>query len=391
MRPWSFPGADAPGLALPGADELASMLRRAGEQRDGRFPLRIFSDGDRVDGRTAVVLAAVDTAGDGSAGAVLDKIRTQLGGAPVGLVVNHAQEWSARLVEGLGGFLRGLYDVVGLPSAGVELIAFWGDYPATPFGAHQDFEDAVFFHLGPGRKTMHLWEPDVFVALTGSSEPTPDFEPLLDHAHSFDLAPGDVLFHPRNWFHVAVQDGPSASVSAGLCDASTRSLLADLAGRLAETGAGTRIPPVVVASGSAVKPWREPVVAAWQALVSGALADLMYDRMLRRLSNAGFISQHYQLFDHGPEVTPRSVVRVRAPFSLISAPSGQGRIAVYGRHRRVEVVADPGVHTVVDLLNAGNVASIDAIAERLGPRWPAETVACLVRALAATGAVEVVQ
>lgn len=328
------------------------------------------------------MLTALDA--DGGAGA-LDAARSVLRCERVGLVVNHAQEWSDPLTRGIGGFLRELYGVLGLPSGGVELIAFWGDYPVTPFGAHQDFEDAVFFHLGPGPKTMHLWDPEVFVELAGSSAETHDFERYLDHACSFELAPGDVLFHPRNWFHVAVQRGTSASVSAGLCDASTRSLLADVAQRAAAADPGERIPPIDIGPDPVGEaPWRAPL-AAWTPALRAAVDDLF----LRRLSNAGFICRDATSLPAAP-VTASSVVQLRQPFSLVAAPTEGQRLAVFGRHRRVDVIADPGVLQLVDLLNGGEPLAVHELPPRLGPRWPTQTVAALLAAFTTTGAIEVV-
>lgn len=102
------------------------------------------------------------------------------------------RETLAPLFAGLGG----------APRAGCDFYTFFGNYGYTPFGVHDDTDQSLLWHLGPGVKTAYVWPRAEYQALTGGTLSTTDHQALLPHARRYQLAPGDLLFIPQGDFHI---------------------------------------------------------------------------------------------------------------------------------------------------------------------------------------------
>jgi hypothetical protein len=97
--------------------------------------------------------------------------------------------------------LSPLFERVGFPSSFSWSDAFLGRYSATPAGVHLD--GACNFTFGiAGKKTLHLWEPEYYLAIkkrTGQF----DYRKHLKNATSLTVGPGEALYFPSRLWHVA--------------------------------------------------------------------------------------------------------------------------------------------------------------------------------------------
>lgn len=90
----------------------------------------------------------------------------------------------------------------GAPACGTDFYTFIGNYGYTPFGVHDDTDQSLLWHLGPGPKVAYIWPRACYFELTGGTLATVDYEALLPYAQRYELQPGDLLFIPMGDFHV---------------------------------------------------------------------------------------------------------------------------------------------------------------------------------------------
>jgi len=105
-------------------------------------------------------------------------------------------------------FLQGLYEITGVPSqAGVEL--FLGSYARTPTGVHRDEAD-VFCIVVEGRKKFRLWPGEAIRSSAPMHGPAP-YENYLKRSFCLEGGPGDIIYWPSSYWHVAESEGGMGS------------------------------------------------------------------------------------------------------------------------------------------------------------------------------------
>ena len=131
-----------------------------------------------------------------------------------GIIINSGEKHSDRISENIIKSISPLIDIAGLPPLGVEITIFIGNYGWTPLGIHQDHrgENVIHFHLGPGNKSMYVWDEDVYKDLVGVKHNNTDIEPILPHAKEFTFGTGDLYYMPWNKHHV----GYTGELSVGI-------------------------------------------------------------------------------------------------------------------------------------------------------------------------------
>jgi hypothetical protein len=132
-----------------------------------------------------------------------------------GLIVNFLERHSDFISKELRLITAPLLETIGIPATGVDVTVFIGNYGWTPLGIHQDHkgENVLHFHLGPGEKTMYIWDQEKYKDLTGTKHNNFEIEPLLEHAEKYDFGAGDLFFMPWNKFHIGKSDDLSIGVT----------------------------------------------------------------------------------------------------------------------------------------------------------------------------------
>ncbi len=105
----------------------------------------------------------------------------------------------------LARFCGGLYPLTGVPGNMAWTDAYFGRYCSTPFGVHLDGASNFTFGVC-GRKTFYLWEPEYFHAHMATEGPH-GYAPFLPAATKLTVGPGEVIYWPSRFYHVAVPDG----------------------------------------------------------------------------------------------------------------------------------------------------------------------------------------
>lgn len=153
-------------------------------------------------------------------------------GKRFGFVVNNLHLYDFDFWHASFPFFRQLFAKRGVPKGGVSFDLFLGNYRRTPFGIHKDSQDVYTWVLG-GKKRFCLWP---FERFAGRKELTlaydelekkdaqirvqdeAEYRALIDEAITLEGEPGDLMFWPASFWHVA--DNPEGSlaltVAAGL-------------------------------------------------------------------------------------------------------------------------------------------------------------------------------
>lgn len=105
-------------------------------------------------------------------------------------------------------FLQGLYEIAGVP-ARAEVDLFLGNYRRTPLGVHRDLAD-VFCFVVDGTKKFRLWPRDAFRSSSPRYGPGP-YTKYLKGSLLLEGEPGDILYWPSTYWHVAESDGQLVS------------------------------------------------------------------------------------------------------------------------------------------------------------------------------------
>jgi hypothetical protein len=122
----------------------------------------------------------------------------------------------------------------GLPAGGMTLDLFYGKYQSTPTGIHLDSSDSFAF-ITRGPKRLLYWPPDRFVAKFASPPRSPShqqaltgrYADYLDDAIVIDADAGDVIYWPKDFWHIgASADWWSGMIAIGTWWSATPSKLA---------------------------------------------------------------------------------------------------------------------------------------------------------------------
>jgi hypothetical protein len=146
-----------------------------------------------------------------------------IGNDKVGLIITDFNEVDERISRLAGEFTTHLLKYRSLPLGGIQLSYISGNYGFTPLGVHSDGFDSevIHLHLGPNKKKMFLWEPEVIFKATNNNsilQVIKDFEFLLPLAQVIEYGPGDVFFMPKGLFHIAEASEVSDCIAFSIVD-----------------------------------------------------------------------------------------------------------------------------------------------------------------------------
>jgi hypothetical protein len=129
-----------------------------------------------------------------------DRMRRVLAGRDFTLVVNDSQAYDFELWRRMGAFVSGLYSYIGLPVF-AEAILYLSKAQTTAIGLHKDPVSNFLFQLA-GTKKFRMWPKEIV-----ESKPhlvrTSDFESISSEAITVEVKPGDLLYMPSDYFHMA--------------------------------------------------------------------------------------------------------------------------------------------------------------------------------------------
>lgn len=125
-----------------------------------------------------------------------------------GLVINSAQIYHAGIWTRARSFLRGLYQLIGIPVHVPEVVLFFGHYKSTPFGVHNDNEGVFSFTI-QGEKKIRVWPPGAYRGRLNAAE----YQDALEGSIALGGSVNDVLYWPGSHDHVGEGVGLCVSLN----------------------------------------------------------------------------------------------------------------------------------------------------------------------------------
>lgn len=140
------------------------------------------------------------------------RVSQLLGGRRFGLVIEEFQTFDATLWLRLRDFLRGLYDVTGMPAEATKATLFLGNYAATPWGLHRG-RSGNFQFVVEGPKRIRTW-PDAYWHGREDISFRTDYHSHDDGSTVHEGQSGDVIYWPHDHWHVG--EGIDGQVSVAI-------------------------------------------------------------------------------------------------------------------------------------------------------------------------------
>jgi hypothetical protein len=280
---------DPTGKPLAGADHVFARLVAVSERwggADRSFVPELFVE-------HAQALTDIDrflpTKSDGSIAGWTARVTSQLGGRTFGFVVDDYHVHDELVWRRVREFLRGLYDVTGLPGEEAKLTLFLGNYARTPFGLHRGRSDNFMFAVD-GIKRIRAW-PDAFFHGKPDMTNRLDYERYKPDSVVLEARPGDVIYWPASYWHIGEDaGGPSIAISLALfMDPQPGADLAQtLEQEIATRSAGRR--PRRPRAGKGITAGVQRDLRILRAIAQGpSLARGLAADRLNRVTGAGFI------------------------------------------------------------------------------------------------------
>ena len=344
---------------------------------------RLFKNaGKRLD-----LLAALFINGKRAAGTLDEWVRSVLPDDEYCFALNGVSAWNEDLSDSVfDNVVRPIVRTLGTPTQGFDVYLFSGRYELTPFGIHDDGEDSILIHLGPGLKTALVWERKSYCELVGSlTRQSNNFkiEGLLSSARAFELKAGDLLYIPRGDFHVMTS--PAYSTTLGVVpNPATRAsvsvaLMRALIAQAKDADVDASFVPRLQAKDS-LQEWL--INSARELAVGDALLQEFQETLLSLASNGHLVPSPQCLspirdFNRLLEVSPRYPVG----FS-----KRRGRHKLFIRGRELSIAETQAIPRVVDRISSGEPFTLEDLSEMLADNLTKEACGALLDKLSRLGA-----
>lgn len=344
---------------------------------------RLFKNaGKRLD-----LLAALFVNGKRAAGTLDEWVRSVLPDDEYCFALNGVSAWNEDLSDSVfDNVVRPIVRTLGTPTQGFDVYLFSGRYELTPFGIHDDGEDSILIHLGPGLKTALVWERKSYCELVGSlTRQSNNFkiEGLLSSARAFELKAGDLLYIPRGDFHVMTS--PAYSTTLGVVpNPATRAsvsvaLMRALIAQAKDADVDASFVPRLQAKDS-LQEWL--INSARELAVGDALLQEFQETLLSLASNGHLVPSPQCLspirdFNRLLEVSPRYPVG----FS-----KRRGRHKLFIRGRELSIAETQAIPRVVDRISSGEPFTLEDLSEMLADNLTKEACGALLDKLSRLGA-----
>ncbi len=148
------------------------------------------------------------------------RVTDQLGGRRFSLVTNSVRSESREHFHRVKAFTRGLFELIGKDAGWLGADIFLSNTLQTAFGVHRDSASNLSYIVS-GRKRMLVWPLEVFadrrdVRCAGPKKNVflddLDYEACRGRATVLEGGPGEMLYWPASFWHVAESTGQPSLV-----------------------------------------------------------------------------------------------------------------------------------------------------------------------------------
>ena len=335
-----------------------------------------------MDGRAVLDKSIIQSALEKSTSPVVDVMRHTQRVDTVGMILNYCENLDEELKLFIGNAVSPLLRKHGMPTHGIEISLFTGNYNHTPIGFHLDQRGHRVIHLqiGPGTKEMYLIPRDKFehelVHITAGQKNFHEVEKLLPYAERYTIEPGDIFFMPYGFYHVGKNIGTSTSITVWLENMQTESLaermIVPMARKIFSNEGTTLVGNDTTAAGQTNFLFNnlktmidQKNVLTWsvEKLLRYALQDFKY-----RLHSNNFFVPGKPLRRHSEKITLEQEVQWTGAYSLLTRKNG-GMRDFYYEGERFTFFDNKNMLKILQLLKRGKPVTVKRIAAGLSAEW----------------------
>jgi hypothetical protein len=305
-----------------------------------------------------------------------------------GIIINSGEKHSDIINHKILQAIQPLIDNIGYPATGVEITIFIGNYGWTPLGIHQDHrgENVLHFHLGPGKKTMYVWEEEKYEKLTGSKFNNMDIEPLLEHADVYPFEEGDIFYMPWNNFHVGYSDELSVGITLWFNNP-TKSIFSK---KIINSFLYQHI--ATLEDIDIISPQKD--YKANHNTFTDFIGTLNLEKTVLEMNTADFFNTLYKDFklsllsNGGWQCVPLSLeskdnyivdeydyllnknIISEAPFKIYHESKDDETLVIYTRGTKIEMKYHTELIAIIDKINSNEAQNTNKLLEKIATDWP---------------------
>jgi hypothetical protein len=344
---------------------------------------RLFKNaGKRLDLRAALFVN-----GKRAAGTLDEWVRSVLPDDEYCFALNGVSAWNEDLSDSVfDNVVLPIVQTLGAPTRGFDVYLFSGRYELTPFGIHEDGEDSILIHLGPGAKTAFVWERKSYCELVGPVTRQPHnfkIEGLLSSARAFELKAGDLLYIPRGDFHVMTSPAYSTTLGVVPNPATRASVSAALMRALIAQAKDAEVDASFVPRLQTKDSLHEWLInTARELAVGDGVLQEFQETLLSLASNGHLVPSPECLspirdFDRLLEVSPRYPVGFSRRL---------GRHKLFIRGRELSMVETQAIPRAFDRISSGEPFTLKDLSEILADNLTKEACGAVLDKLSQLGA-----
>lgn len=358
-------------------DAVASIISRVAELRSTQYGFRVYLDGHQINGAE---MEAIYDDPPLSGESLLAWVHRVFSEKSFGIIINSGEKFSSDFSKDIATIMAPLFERIGFPRDGIQFSIFVGNYDKTPLGIHQDYrgENVLHFHVGPGDKTMHVWDKDEYRKLTTEGGLRKgDFHALEPYAQSYQIQPGDLFFMPEGTFHVGSQKDLSVAITVWQYTHTNERFIQELLNHVHKQ--------IKLSGKDAIEHDARPphdgshiddilpisdLPDEYKDLTLHALVKKAYlDWRLEISSNAGYRNSPFK--NKCREIfSTQDIVQIENPYRILTRRiDGMEKLMVYVRGHKFEIKHHDCLLDLIAVLNDGQEHKVDTLLKLLNPQW----------------------
>jgi hypothetical protein len=304
-----------------------------------------------------------------------------------GIILNHGESYVKELSVNILNYLKPLLENVGYPVHGVDFTIFIGNYGWTPLGIHTDNpgENVMHFHLGPGEKTMYIWDTDEFKKLGGKSNDK-RIDKFLPHVkHEMTFGAGGLFFMPWNFHHIGKSDELSVGLSVWLNRPRKDDLVSKVFSEIhkeyitkeSKKGKEDKDIPIIDLKKDLLK---NDILETVLTSVGDEIKDLTISELIELSikdfqyslkSNLGYAISLKPQKNEKVDLNMASIIKLDSPFQILYYISSDNKkIKFFTKGKKTETIYHKDIEFLINKINTSEEFLISNLLNSLFLEWP---------------------
>ncbi len=312
------------------------------------------------------------------------------------IILNRVEKWHDPIVKWCGDLFHSANGKIHEDLLHLEATYFIGNTTYTPFGVHiDDISDALHLNLGPNKRYMHLWTPELYKEKRGS------LEPLINPNNSFLASSDRFEINPNNWFylpasrfyHVGENTDFSVSLAIALIrfDSETIFKRAITEGINKEETNSLDVNQLINNVLKEVVQSRDGIISYEKiSTLNNHIEEEVIKYTLRIQSNLGFrVPTKRTSLDLTDQVIwEKSLVSIMKPFKILTLVK-EDKIHIFARGNMISLSKNYSVLSFIKMLNTENSIEFQQLLEKYSHSLSEESLNYLIQTLYKCGILEV--